>query len=212
MKSEIKGIEKRYRTQLKEKKSKFIATLAPVFSEGEALAFIEEMKKEFYDANHNVYAYIIEEGLVMKASDDGEPTNSSGPPVLKVLQSWDLTNAIIVVTRYFGGVKLGIGGLIRAYSASARLVLQKAALKKYILISSYAFKVNYQHIGQATAIFAQKGIEIENIEYSNQGAKILVSLNPKQNTTQLTFEIKEAVQGNLSVDLLQQKYEKKENT
>ena len=104
-----------------EKKSRFIATVRPVEKEEEALSFIEEMRKKYWDATHNCYAYVIgERQEVMRCSDDGEPGGTAGKPMLDVLLGEELYNTAVVVTRYFGGTLLGTGGLVRAYSKAVQ--------------------------------------------------------------------------------------------
>ena len=108
-----------------EKKSRFIGRLWPVETEAEALAKIQEMKKQHYDATHNCWAYIIRDGAV-RFSDDGEPGGTAGMPMLQVLQREGLNNCVCVVTRYFGGVLLGAGGLVRAYTKGAKIAVDAA--------------------------------------------------------------------------------------
>lgn len=108
-----------------EKKSRFIGHIWPAESEAEALAHIEEMRKLHYDATHNVWAYIIQGGPV-RFSDDGEPGGTAGMPTLQVLQRENLFNVICVVTRYFGGILLGAGGLVRAYAKGAKIAVDAA--------------------------------------------------------------------------------------
>lgn len=107
-----------------ERRSRFIGAIRPVTTEEEAVAFIGEKKKEHWDATHNVYAYILRQGQIRRYSDDGEPQGTAGIPVLDVLQKAGLTDCVVVVTRYFGGVLLGAGGLVRAYSHGASLAVQ----------------------------------------------------------------------------------------
>ena len=108
-----------------EKKSRFIGRIWPVETEDEALARIQEMKKKHYDATHNCWAYIIRDGAV-RFSDDGEPGGTAGMPMLQVLQREGLFNAVCVVTRYFGGILLGAGGLVRAYTKGAKIAVDAA--------------------------------------------------------------------------------------
>ena len=108
-----------------EKKSRFIGRLWPVETEAEALAKIQEMKKQHYDATHNCWAYIIRDGAV-RFSDDGEPGGTAGMPMLQVLQREGLFNVVCVVTRYFGGILLGAGGLVRAYTKGAKIAVDAA--------------------------------------------------------------------------------------
>jgi uncharacterized YigZ family protein len=108
-----------------EKKSRFIGRVWPVETEEEALAKIQEMKKKHYDATHNCWAYIIRDGAV-RFSDDGEPGGTAGMPILQVLQREELNNIVCVVTRYFGGILLGAGGLVRAYTKGAKIAVDAA--------------------------------------------------------------------------------------
>ena len=106
-------------TEIVEKKSRFIANIAAVSSEEEAIEFIEKIKKKYYDARHNCYAYIIgDKGDKKKCSDDGEPQSSAGMPMMEVLENQGYFDIVVVVTRYFGGTLLGVGGLIRAYQGA----------------------------------------------------------------------------------------------
>ncbi len=139
-KSDKKMVEtrlpERYRTvyqngegRYEEKKSVFIATVRHVSGLEEAAAFVEEMKKKYWDARHNCYAWVLgKDGANVKASDDGEPSGTAGRPILDVLTGVGLTDTCIVVTRYFGGVLLGTGGLVRAYTQASRDGIEKSVL------------------------------------------------------------------------------------
>lgn len=119
---------KQAETEFVEKKSRFIGHIWCVESEEEARARIEEMKKKYYDARHNCWAYRVREGGVERYSDDGEPQGTAGQPILNVFQREDVTNVVCVVTRYFGGVLLGAGGLTRAYSRSSKDALDASGV------------------------------------------------------------------------------------
>ena len=106
--------------ELIEKKSRFIANVAPVHTEEEAVAFVSEIKAKYRDARHNVYAYVVAENNISRFTDDGEPAGTAGAPVLDVILKAGLTNVAIVVTRYFGGTLLGTGGLVHAYGKTAK--------------------------------------------------------------------------------------------
>lgn len=112
-----------------EKRSRFIGSAMPVATEREALDFIAEMKSKYWDANHNVYAYIVREGNIQRFSDDGEPQGTGGIPALEVLKKGGLIDLAVVVTRYFGGILLGAGGLVRAYSHGAKIAVEAAGIK-----------------------------------------------------------------------------------
>lgn len=115
--------------ELTEKRSKFIATLRHIDTEEEATAFINEMRTTYWDARHNVFAYTLSEGNIARFSDDGEPHGTAGKPILEVIDGAGLKNVAIVVTRYFGGILLGTGGLVRAYSSAAQGVLSVSEIK-----------------------------------------------------------------------------------
>lgn len=119
-----KTIRGNARIELKVRGSRFIGTALPVNSKEEAVAELSRIQKEFWDATHNCYAYrLAPDGLQYRFSDDGEPTGSAGKPILFVIQQRDLMDTLVVVTRYFGGTKLGVGGLVRAYSETAAAAL-----------------------------------------------------------------------------------------
>jgi len=139
-----------YRTVLKagqdefyEKKSRFIGYIAPVSAESEALAFIAQKKKLHWDATHNVWAYILRQGNTVRYSDDGEPQGTAGVPVLNVLQKRELSDVVCVVTRYFGGILLGAGGLVRAYSHGAATAVQSAGVGMVRLCSVMSARCPY---------------------------------------------------------------------
>ncbi len=111
-----------------EQRSRFIGYVCPVKTEAEAQAFIEEKKKQHWDARHNVYAYVIRDEGIQRCSDDGEPHGTAGVPTLDVILKSGVTDVCVVVTRYFGGILLGTGGLVRAYSKSARLALEAGGI------------------------------------------------------------------------------------
>ena len=120
-----------------EKKSVFIGECAPVRSEAEALSFINNIKKKYSDARHHVYAYILRENSIMRFSDDHEPQGTAGMPVLDSMRKRGCTDAVVVVTRYFGGILLGAGGLVRAYSHAARIALDAAHIITYHKYGEY---------------------------------------------------------------------------
>ncbi len=115
-------------TELVEKRSRFIGHIWPVESEEEARAYIEQMKKKYHDARHNCWCYRLKEGAVERYSDDGEPQGTAGQPMLGVFQKEGVLNVVCVVTRYFGGILLGAGGLVRAYTQSAKDTLDEAGI------------------------------------------------------------------------------------
>lgn len=148
------------------KKSRFIASIARTNSVEEANAFIQEISKKYRDANHNTFAYTI--GLnddQVKESDNGEPSGTAGVPELKALQLMKLKNVTVVVTRYFGGIKLGAGGLIRAYSNSVTNAVEKVGVIKRVLQQELIFTVPYNHFDEIDHYLKTNDVFIANTEY-----------------------------------------------
>ena len=144
-----KSVHKEGRDEIIINKSRFIGTACPVESEEEALEFIDRIKKEFKDATHNVYAYVIgENSNIQRFSDDGEPSGTAGIPVLNVIKQENLRNVAVVVTRYFGGVLLGAGGLVRAYTKGAKIALDSGIIVDKNLFYDVSFKIDYTLLGK----------------------------------------------------------------
>lgn len=149
-------------------KSRFIANIAPVSTEEEAKQFLDKIKKEYYDARHNCYAYILKEnGGRMKSSDDGEPSGTAGRPILEVLEKNEITDAIIVVTRYFGGILLGAGGLVRAYSTAASSAVKNCELINMQLCDIISVKVGYKDADIIKNMIDRSDVFIEDIIYTD---------------------------------------------
>ncbi len=129
-----------------EKKSEFIGSISPVTTEEEALAFVASVKRQYADARHNVYAYILRENNITRFSDDGEPHGTAGMPVLDVLRKEGVTDVAVVVTRYFGGILLGTGGLVRAYSQSAKMALDAAGKAVMQKLTVFSVRVSYSDL------------------------------------------------------------------
>ena len=142
-------IEEKVTAEIVEKKSKFIAVIIPVESENDAFSKLEEIKKEHRDARHNVFSYRIANGPE-RASDDGEPSGTAGVPILDILRGNKLQNVLVVVTRYFGGILLGTGGLVKAYTDSTKDALSKAKVIEKILQVKYEVTVPYSYNDKLT--------------------------------------------------------------
>lgn len=155
--------------EITEKKSRFIATVRLVEKEEDALAFIEEMKKKYWDARHNCYAYSIgEHREFTRCSDDGEPSGTAGRPMLDVILGEDIYNVAVVVTRYFGGVLLGTGGLVRAYSGAVQEGLRASTVIEKHHGISMAVSADYTMVGKLQYIAAEKGLPILDTEYTDR--------------------------------------------
>lgn len=136
-------------TEIEIKKSRFLTHLYPVTTQEQAESYIQQLKKEHYKANHHCWAYIIGEGsAIQRMSDDGEPTGTAGIPMLEVLKKQELTNMLAVVVRYFGGIKLGGGGLIRAYSSAVSNALTQAVIMKNISLVIVNLQLAYSQVDQ----------------------------------------------------------------
>ncbi|KPU45005.1 IMPACT family member YigZ [Oxobacter pfennigii] len=151
-----------------EKKSRFICTVKPVLTEIEAQDFIRSINEKCKDATHNCYAYIVTENVeIQRANDDGEPQGTAGLPILEVIKKEGLTNICVVVTRYFGGILLGAGGLVRAYSQAARKGIHKAGICRMAPYSRLKAIVNYTLYGKIQNSMSAMGNNIINVEYSD---------------------------------------------
>ncbi|MDO4920233.1 MAG: YigZ family protein [Phascolarctobacterium sp.] len=172
-------ISRDYRKEIVIEKSRFICTLKKVGDETEAQEFIKAVKKEFWDATHNCSAYIVDD-LAQRSSDDGEPSGTAGVPMLEVLRKNRLVGTAAVVTRYFGGVKLGAGGLVRAYSGSVAGALKECGLAERVLTSRFSFTYDVNSVGRALNILYQQNFfTIAEVEYGLR-AKIILQMRDDQ--------------------------------
>lgn len=147
-------------------RSRFIAYVQRVENQEEAIQFVQEIKKKHWEATHNCSAYIAgEQDQFQKMDDDGEPSGTAGKPILEVIKRNQLKDTAIVVTRYFGGIKLGAGGLIRAYGKAASAGLESTGLVERILTRQHAFSFDYTHLGKIENGLQTRGIDIINIQY-----------------------------------------------
>ena len=153
--------------EYEEKHSRFIAEIKPVSSEEEAIAFIKEQKSKYWDARHNVYAYRLLNGEC-RFSDDGEPHGTAGKPVLDIMSGHQLSNVCIVVTRYFGGILLGTGGLVRAYSEAARNAIDNATIAEMGLIEELSLNCDYQQYNRLLPFFAQFDINVTDTIFGEE--------------------------------------------
>ena len=192
-------------SEIVEKKSRFIATVRPVESEEEALKFLEEMKKKYWDARHNCYVYSI--GMnreFTRCSDDGEPSGTAGRPMLDVILGEDIYNVAVVVTRYFGGVLLGTGGLVRAYSKAVQegLAASRVILKKQGI--SMKITTDYTGVGKIQYIAGERKLPILDSEYTDKVMmKLLV---PVQDIGSVQKAITEGTNGRAKIEKDQELY------
>lgn len=191
--------------EIVEKKSRFIASIAPAGSEEEALAFIESVKKRHYDARHNCPAFIIGRNHELtRCSDDGEPSGTAGKPILEVLLGAELTNTVVVVTRYFGGTLLGTGGLVRAYTQAVQEALKHTGIATMRYGATISIQTDYTDLGKIQYLLGNKGIAIMDSEYTD---KVVLKIQiPEENAEMLTKELTENTAGRAIIEILEQGY------
>ncbi|MCX7951819.1 MAG: YigZ family protein [Clostridiales bacterium] len=167
MSKEFFTIRQHVEVEMEEKRSRFICNIKRVLNEQEAMNFINEIKQKYKDATHNVYAYITNNGISMRYSDDGEPQGTAGPPVLEVLKRENLNNVAVVVTRYFGGILLGAGGLVRAYGASCKQGIDEAGKVKESEAIIFNINCDYEKYGKITNYLSKKNIIIKDTTFTD---------------------------------------------
>lgn len=191
--------------EYEEKKSRFLAFVFPVQSEEEVLARIEAHKKKYWDARHNCYAYILgEDKALMRFSDDGEPGGTAGRPMLDVLSGRGLTNVCVIVTRYFGGVLLGTGGLVRAYSQAAAAAVSDAQPVKKILVDRMELAIEYTELGKVQYLLAREELTPEDIHYESD-VKVYVGL-PRDRAEGILKALTNAVNGKIRYEKIGEGY------
>lgn len=163
----FKSIKENASAEVVEKKSKFIANVFYVESREEAEEIIKKVNKQYHDARHNCYAYrvITSDGIIEKASDDGEPSGTAGAPMLTILSKNNLANVLVVVTRYFGGILLGTGGLVKAYSESCALGIENAGIVEKYIAQVYKIELSYSDVDKFKYFAKNNNIIILNEEY-----------------------------------------------
>lgn len=157
------------RAEFEERKSIFIGSAKRVYNEDEARNFINEVKSTYKDAKHNVYAYVIGENMgIQRYSDDGEPQGTGGIPVLETIKKNGITDTAIVVTRYFGGILLGTGGLVRAYSKGASMAIKESSIVEKVKGRGLHILLEYDMLGKVQYAFEQNNWFIDNIDYADK--------------------------------------------
>lgn len=189
--------------EIVEKKSRFIARVFPVRTETEAAELLDKIKKQYWDARHHCWAYVIGEGQVQERfSDDGEPAGTAGKPILEVIRGQKLRNVMIIVIRYFGGTLLGTGGLVRAYTQAAREgLLESNVISK---VKGYRLKIrtDYAGLGKIQYLLAQNGIPVADSLYDEKvELYVLVS---EEEEKRLTAELTEATNAKARIERTQE--------
>lgn len=182
-----------------EKKSRFIATVCTVKSEEEAIAFIESMRKKYWDASHNCFAYVIGERFqVQRCSDDGEPGGTAGKPILDVLLGEEIHDTLVVVTRYFGGILLGTGGLVRAYQRAAKAGLQASTVIEKNWGRKLKIEADYTGLGKIQYILGQRKLSVLDTVYTDKvEMEVLV---PVDQIGSVKVEIVEGTSGQAKIE------------
>lgn len=201
-----KTIQKEAFGEFVERHSRFISYAKPVETEDDAISFINKIKTKHWDAKHNVYAYSLLKGSIMRYSDDGEPHGTAGVPVLDILKKNEVTNIVIVVTRYFGGILLGTGGLVRAYSSAAKLALDSAVVINMVSCFRTQLFCDYSLYGKISSILAELGAKIEESEFLDN-VKIIFYIEKKKLNV-LNDKLNEVSSGEIITKILEEKYTK----
>ena len=176
--------------EYEEKKSRFIASVSPVSGEQEALAFIDCIRKKYYDARHNCMAFVIGRNKELtRCSDDGEPGGTAGKPILEVLLGADVTNVAVVVTRYFGGTLLGTGGLVRAYTNAAKRGLEDAGIATMRYGMEITITIDYTDAGRVQYLLGSRQIAVSDSRYTDKVAfDIRIPADQEQSFTKALTE------------------------
>ena len=191
--------------EIVEKKSRFIATVSPVRTEEEALGFIEATRKKYWNARHNCFAYVIgDRGELARCSDDGEPQGTAGKPMLDVLLGEEIHNVAVVVTRCFGGVLLGTGGLVRAYSSAVKAGLASSVIITRISGVKLKIDTDYTGLGKIQYILGQRGIKILDSVYTDKVE--LTVLLAKEISGEMQAEITEGTNGQAGLEVVEECY------
>lgn len=191
--------------EIVEKKSRFIAHTAPVKTEEEAQEFIEKIKKQYWDARHNCWAYRVGmEQPVVRCSDDGEPSGTAGKPMLEVILGEDLHNIVVVVTRYFGGTLLGTGGLIRAYTKSTQEGIKNSRIVVKCLGQELSVACDYATSGKIQYMAAAEEIPVLGTDYTDE--VVFHMIVPENQTKTVENKFIEASSGKVKITELEKKY------
>ncbi len=168
MKERYRTVTNEAESEIIEKRSRFIASVKPVETEEEALEFLESLKKKHWDARHNVYAYVLEKDNIQRYSDAGEPAGTAGVPILDYIKKEGLSNVIVVVTRYFGGILLGTGGLVHAYSKAAKAGVEAANPVEMVLCREIRIFCDYNMLGKIQNEIYRPYVQAGEIEYTDK--------------------------------------------
>ena len=198
MNKDYKTVAREASDEFVEKRSRFIGYVKPVKTEEEAVAFINQKRSEHWDARHNVYAYSLREGNIKRYSDDGEPSGTAGMPVLDVIVKNEIYDVCVVVTRYFGGVLLGTGGLVRAYSQGSKIALESGGIVLMQSCSLCEVSCSYNRYGKVSSLVMENGATIDDTIYESD-VKIKFHIPPEQ-LSQLIKKLADATSGEVQAE------------
>lgn len=200
MKEQINIVYQGGQGEIVEKKSRFICNVLPINTEEEAIEFIEKTKKKYWDARHNCFAYVIgERQQIQRCSDDGEPSGTAGKPMLDVLLGKKISNVVVVVTRYFGGILLGTGGLVRAYQKSTQEGLEASVVFEKCYGNQVSIQTDYNGIGKLQYIAATMELHTLDTEYTDK--VIMKLLVPVEQQDELEQKVIEATSGRAIIEI-----------
>ena len=202
-----KAVDKEFEELIVIQKSKFITTLVPISSQEDAIEKLNKIKKKYSDATHNCYAYISSENaLEQKFSDDGEPQGTAGVPILEVLKKRNIYMTLAVVTRYFGGIKLGASGLVGAYSSCVASAIDKAEIVEYKISNSLLIEIDYSIYKKVQEAIEANDGQVQNIDYSD--VVKLECVVPVENFNSLNDKIIDITSGQAKIEIKNTKYNK----
>lgn len=191
-----------------DRKSEFIGLCKPIKTESEAIEFIQAVKKKFPDARHWVYAYVLRENSTMRFTDDREPQGTAGMPVLDIIRKNCVTDVIIVVVRYFGGILLGTGGLVHAYTESALGALKSAGIIEYNVYTTAAITLSYSDYQKVGTVFVEYDFKETDIEYTDN---VLIFGSVKEDCfDEFNKKLVEVTSGRCKIDFIDKKYDFRE--
>lgn len=204
MAKDYKTVQNEAHSEFAEKRSRFIGYCKPVTTEQEAVDFINSKRSEHWNATHNVYAYSLREGNIKRYSDDGEPSGTAGMPVLDVITKNEIYDVCIVVTRYFGGVLLGTGGLVRAYSQGAKVALEVGNVVMMESCLMCQARCSYNQYGKVSSLIMEIGAEVDDTVYE---ADVLIKFHIKPELLdKLNKQLADATSGEIQAVSDSEKY------
>ena len=199
-----KTVKERGEFSFEEKRSEFIGYAIPISTEDEAISFIAAVKKQYPDARHWVYAYSLRENHTMRYSDDGEPQGTAGIPILDIIRKKEITDICVVVVRYFGGILLGTGGLVHAYSRAAIEAINAAHVIEYSIFATLKLSVSYSDYQRVFTIMSNNDFSVTDTEYSD--SVVIIGTVSEDKTEAFLKEISEATSGRCQCELIEKKF------